>query len=264
MSVRLNRFSLIALGAVALVGAGCKQGQPTAATTPAETPAPYSPANANSTPAANSPAASEAAPAKTGDTGGGILSKLIPKPPPPVQIPAGTAVSVRLGQTLSTKTAQPGQAFEATLNAPLVIDGVRVASRGATARGVVVSSDDGGRVKGRAQLAVRLTSLVLANDKEAALQTAPVYRTAPGTKKKDALKVGIGSGIGAAIGAIAGGGRGAAIGAGAGAGAGTGVVLATHGDPAVLPVETLLSFKLSEPIEAQGPFPAAAPVKAAE
>ena len=254
LSIRWTRFSLIALGAVALVGAGCKPGQPTATTTPTEAPA-YSPANA--TPAANGATpANEETPAKK--TEGGILSKLGLKPPPPVRIPAGTAVSVRLGQTLSTKTAQPGEAFEATLNAPLIIDGVRVASRGATARGVVVSSDDGGRVKGRAQLAVRLTSLVLANDKEAALQTAPVYREAPGTKKKDALKVGIGSGIGAAIGAIAGGGRGAAIGAGAGAGAGTGVVLATHGAPAVLPVETLLSFKLSEPIEAQGPFPAAA------
>jgi len=169
---------------------------------------------------------------------------------------------VRLQSTLSTKTATAGEAFDATLADPIVINGLRLADRGATAHGVVVSSDDGGRVKGRAQLAVRLNSITLANGKEVALQTSPVYRVAPASKKKDALKIGIGSGIGAAIGAIAGGGKGAAIGAGAGAGAGTGVVLATKGAPAVLPVETALRFELREPIEAVGPFPSAQSVPA--
>ena len=68
------------------------------------------------------------------------------------------------------------------------------------------------------------------------------------TKKKDGVKIGVASGIGAAIGALAGGGKGAAIGAGAGAGAGTGVVLATHGDSAVIPVETVVTFTLRQPI----------------
>jgi hypothetical protein len=71
---------------------------------------------------------------------------------------------------------------------------------------------------------------------------------AKGTKKEDAVKVGVGSGIGAAIGAIAGGGKGAAIGAGVGAGAGTGVVLATKGDPAVIPSESALTFQLKAPL----------------
>jgi hypothetical protein len=60
--------------------------------------------------------------------------------------------------------------------------------------------------------------------------------------------VGIGAGVGAAIGAIAGGGKGAAIGAGAGGAAGTGTVLATRGDPAVLPSESLITFKLQAPV----------------
>jgi hypothetical protein len=62
------------------------------------------------------------------------------------------------------------------------------------------------------------------------------------------MKIGIGAGIGAAIGAIAGGGKGAAIGAGAGGGAGTGLVLATRGDPAVIPGESQLTFRLQGPI----------------
>ena len=56
------------------------------------------------------------------------------------------------------------------------------------------------------------------------------------------------SGIGAAIGAIAGGGKGAAIGAGAGGGAGTAVVLSTHGDAAVVPAESVIQFRLEQPI----------------
>src|SRR6266511_178751 len=48
--------------------------------------------------------------------------------------------------------------------------------------------------------------------------------------------------------AIAGGGKGAAIGAGAGGGAGTGLVLATRGDPAVVPSESKLTFRLQGPI----------------
>ena len=182
-------------------------------------------------------------------------------PPQPIRVtvPAGTPLQVRIDTSLSTKTARPGQTFEASLAAPLTIDGHHLADRGARARGVVLASDPGGRVKGRAQLSVRLTELTLSNGRQLALQTAPVARLAPATKKKDALKIGIGSGIGAAIGAIAGGGKGAAIGAGAGAAGGTGVVLGTRGDAAVIPAETLLNFKLSEPAEAEGPLPGAQP-----
>ena len=50
------------------------------------------------------------------------------------------------------------------------------------------------------------------------------------------------------FGAIVGGKKGAGIGAATGAGAGTGVVLATRGDPAVYPSETVITFKLRAPI----------------
>ena len=68
------------------------------------------------------------------------------------------------------------------------------------------------------------------------------------TKKKDAAKIGIGAGAGALIGGIAGGGKGAGIGALVGGGGGTAVVLATRGDPAVVPSETVLNLKLSAPL----------------
>jgi hypothetical protein len=97
-------------------------------------------------------------------------------------------------------------------------------------------------------MTVKLRSLQLADGRTVDLATNSYTKEAKGTKKKDAMKIGIGAGIGAAIGAIAGGGKGAAIGAGAGGGAGTGLVLATRGDPAVIPSESQLTFRLKGPI----------------
>ena len=112
----------------------------------------------------------------------------------------------------------------------------------------VVQADKGGRVKDRASLTVQLTGLHTTAGHVLEISTNSISREAKATKGKDAAKIGIGSGIGAAIGAIAGGGKGAAISATAGAGAGSGVVLATTGDPAVIPSETVLVFELSSPV----------------
>ena len=122
-----------------------------------------------------------------------------------------------------------------------------IAPRGTQVEGLVADSDPGGRVKGVATISVRLTQLRV-GDRNVAIQTGTIARRAHATKRKDAAKVGIGAGIGAAIGAIAGGGEGAAIGAASGGAAGTGVVLATHGDPAVIGAESVLTFKLTAPV----------------
>jgi hypothetical protein len=165
-----------------------------------------------------------------------------------VTLPAGTAIKVRTTSTLSTKSATSGEAFMASLEEPIVDGTWVIAPKGATVHGVVAESDPGGRVKGVASLAIRLTKLETADGRTVDIATSTFATEAKDTKKKDAVKVGIASGIGAAIGAIAGGGKGAAIGAGAGAGAGTGAVLATHGDPAVIPSESVVNFKLREPV----------------
>jgi hypothetical protein len=155
---------------------------------------------------------------------------------------------VRTTSTLSTKSAEAGEGFTATLAEPLIEGDRVIAPKGATVEGRVVESADGGKVKGLARIAIALTSLHTTHG-EVPISTSPVARQARATKKKDATKIGIGAGVGAAIGAIAGGGKGAAIGSAVGAGAGTGVVLATKGDPAVFPAESLLTFRLNVPAE---------------
>lgn len=167
-----------------------------------------------------------------------------PVQPAPVTLPEGTVLKVRTTTTLSTKTNQPGETFTATLAEPVVEEGRVIAAKGAQVEGRIAESDKGGRIEGRAEIAVRLTRIHTAGGGSVEITTTTVAREAASTKRQDATKIGIGSGVGAAIGAIAGGGKGAAIGAAAGAGAGTGYVLATHGNPAVIPAESLLSFKL--------------------
>jgi hypothetical protein len=133
------------------------------------------------------------------------------------------------------------------------VDGYVIAKRGAAVEGVITEADDGGRVKGKAFMTLSLRKLTTADGRTISIQTSNASQEAKSGKKKDAAKVGIATGIGAAIGAIAGGGRGAAIGAGAGAAGGTGMVLATKGEAAVVPAESVLTFTLAAPVTVQEP-----------
>ena len=164
-----------------------------------------------------------------------------------VTVPAGTLLRVRTTSTVSTRVNRAGETVRASLEDPLVMNGLVVAPRGSGVTLQVADSNKGGRVKGRAHLALRLVSIQAAGVNKN-VRTNTLWYQARGTKKKDLAKIGAGSGIGAGIGAIAGGGVGAAIGAGAGAGAGGVLVLTTRGDPAVVPSESLLHFRLSEPL----------------
>jgi hypothetical protein len=159
----------------------------------------------------------------------------------------GTPLVVRTTNALSSNTQVAGQAFTAHLEQPLVVNGREVFGKGTEVEGRIVDSDKGGRVKGVASISVQMTRLHPAGGRTSDISTSTITQGANATKKKDALKIGIGSGVGAAIGAIVGGGKGAAIGAAAGAGAGTGAVLATHGDSAVIPSESVLRFTLRAP-----------------
>ena len=173
-----------------------------------------------------------------------------PEPPPPPQprkvtLSAGTLLPVRLGETLTSEKNKEGDAFTATLDRPLVIDGFVVAERGARLEGRVVEADRAGKVRGVSHLAIELVRLTTADGQRINIRTEAFHKDGQADRGRDAAKIGAGAAIGAAIGAIAGGGRGAAIGAGVGGAAGTGTVLATRGKPAELPVETRISFRVN-------------------
>ncbi|MEP6539343.1 MAG: hypothetical protein ABJF23_28660 [Bryobacteraceae bacterium] len=175
-----------------------------------------------------------------------------PEPPPRVPrtitVPAGTTLSVRIDETLSSEKNRAGDSFRAILDQPLAVDGLVVAERGARVMGKVIDSDRAGRVKGVALLTLELTQLNTSDGQKVKIQTETFNKHGETSKKADGVKIGAAAAIGAAIGAIAGGGKGAAIGAGAGGAAGTGGVMATRGKDAEVPVETKLSFRLRDAI----------------
>lgn len=178
----------------------------------------------------------------------------VEKPAPPkreprqVTVPAGTLISVRLREALSTERQSAHDPFFATLDAPLIVEGLVIAERGALVRGRVVDAVGAGRVKGRAALVLQLDELTTSDGQKVEIRTDSFRHEAESTVKSDVAKTGVAAGIGAAIGAIAGGGRGAAIGAAIGGAAGAGGAMATRGKPAELPSETRLTFRLSEPV----------------
>ena len=166
----------------------------------------------------------------------------------PVVIPAGTALTVRLGQSVGSKISQPGESFSATLANPVEVGGKSVVPAGANVTGTVVDAKPLGRFKGGAVLELKLTSISI-NGSEQPIHTSAVTRTEKGKGKRTAVLAGGGAGLGALIGGLAGGGKGALIGGAAGAGAGTAGAAFTGNKEIVLPAESALSFTLAEPLE---------------
>ena len=164
-----------------------------------------------------------------------------------ITIPAGTALTVRLGSTVSSRSSRIEDPIDATIVRPIVINGTTVVPAGSAVSGYVSQAERSGRVKGRARVGVRFNTLRVDGTRYR-LQTAAINRVAPGTKKADATKIGIGAGAGAIVGAIAGGKKGAAIGSAVGAGGGTGVVLATRGREVSLPRGTTVTTRLTQPL----------------
>lgn len=168
--------------------------------------------------------------------------------PKPIIVPADTPIEVTLDQSLSSKTATSGQAFLATVEAPIEIDGKVAIPKSARATGVVKDAKAAGRFKGGSVLALTLTNITIDGKSYDVTTSAPSF-SHKGKGKRTAVAVGGGAGIGALIGGIAGGGKGAAIGAAVGAGAGAGGAAFTGKADVVLPAETGLTFKLEQPLE---------------
>lgn len=171
-----------------------------------------------------------------------------PPPPKPVVVPAGTVLTVRLGETIESKTATPGTVFHATMANPLTIDGVMLVPNASEVSGVVKDAKKAGKFKGAAVLTLSLTSLTVKGH-EYHIVAEDISQTTTGKGKRTAGVIAGGTGVGAAIGGLAGGGKGAGIGALVGAAAGT-VGAATTGNSRDIsyPVESALSFRLAEPL----------------
>jgi hypothetical protein len=169
--------------------------------------------------------------------------------PGAVTLPAGTRLPIVLDTPVASDTSRVEQSIAGHLSRDIAVNGVVVVPAGSEVLGAVTSARRSGRVKGRAFIGIRFTTLVPKGSRERyRIQTAAIGRMAPATKKADAIKIGAPAAGGALIGALAGGKKGALIGAGVGGGAGTAVVLTTRGKEVGIARGTQLMLRLASPV----------------
>jgi hypothetical protein len=167
--------------------------------------------------------------------------------PKPMTVPEQTAIAVTLDQGLASDQNHPGDHFEATVSAPVVIDEHTVIPQGAHVEGLVVDARPSGRLMGRARLQLSLDSVDVAG-KSYQLQTTATQKIGGNHKKRNWAWIAGGGGGGLLVGALAGGGKGALIGGPVGAGAGTAVAFVTGKNDIHLSPETPLTFHLAQPV----------------
>jgi len=178
-----------------------------------------------------------------------------------ITVPTGTRIGVILENGISTATAKPGDSIYFRTSFPITIENKVVVPVNSYMRGEVVDSKRPGHVKGKGELGIRLTSLVLPNGYTVDLNAEPHSTdspkvktddegkmTGPGGKGKDAVSdvttVATTAGAGAIIGGLSSGAKAAGIGAGVGGAAGLAAILLSRGPDAQLPRGSAMDLML--------------------
>ena len=159
-------------------------------------------------------------------------------------VPSGQELDVRLGTTLSSKTAKVEQRFDATTVADLTQNGRVLIPSGSTVRGVVSAVDPADRIH-------RAGSLTLSFDEvNVRGRSYPIRAMATNVFESGGIReeggtAGVGAGAGAIVGGILGGVKGAILGAVIGAG---GAIAATEGKDIDLPAGSIIRIRLDSPM----------------
>jgi len=165
--------------------------------------------------------------------------------PAPLLIPAGTPITIRLQEGLSSASAVPGERFDGTVDEPVILDDNIVIPVGASVSGHVIIARRSGRLRHPGELGLTLDSVVVDNQ-TVPLATSNIVARGGSHKKRNLGWIGGGGGGGALIGALAAGGKGALIGGGIGAVAGTTTAFVTGKKNVGFGAERRLTFRLKQ------------------
>jgi len=220
-------------------------------------------------PTTSAPAVETAPPGAKAPTPAPAVAAAAPAPNKSAQIevPTGTHLPLVLHNGISTRSARPGDPVYFETLFPVLVDGRVVIPAGSYVSGEVTEAKRPGRVKGRAEMMIKLTTMILPNSYMVNLNATPSGASSGGgeTVNGEGKIVGgsgkgsdvgtvirttaAGAGIGAGVGAAAGdAGKGAGIGAGVGALAGLTAVLLTRGPEAELPRGSTVEAVIDRPI----------------
>jgi hypothetical protein len=220
------------------------------------------PQQGSTAPAAASAATPQSAPAPSV-----VAAAPAPDKSAQIEVPTGTHLPLVLHNGISTRSAQRGDPVYFETLFPVMVDGRVVVPAGSYVSGEITEAKRPGRVKGRAEMMIKLTTMILPNSYMVNLNATPTGASSGGgeTVNSEGKIVGgsskgsdvgtvirttaAGTGIGAGVGAAAGdAGRGAGIGAGVGALAGLTAVLLTRGPEAELPRGSTVEAVIERPI----------------
>jgi hypothetical protein len=184
------------------------------------------------------------------------------------EIPQGTHVLLRMVNAISTRTAREGDRVYLRTASPIVVNGKFLVPVDTYVEAIVSYSIRSGRVKGRAELGIRVNSFTLPTGET--LRVSPQLSSVDsggteqkvdakeneikqgGTKGQDAQRIAVITGSGAAIGGLADHSwKGAGIGAGIGSGVGLATVLLTRGREVDLAQGTTLDVVFDRPVSVE-------------
>jgi hypothetical protein len=217
---------------------------------PAPAPAPATPATPKPAPLITSSTAPQAAtPAGPPPPGWRAPSATAGAPsatpqPGGITLPVGTEIAVRTIDRIDSKKADLSHEYAASLDDPIVVNGVTVVPANANAVLKIVEAQGPGLTHG-ATLATALVAVII-NGQRINVETGKLDSKAGSRAKRTAAGGAIGAGAGAGIGAAAGGGVGAAAGAAAGAGVGA-VAARVTGKGVEIAPETRFTYALTQP-----------------
>jgi len=180
------------------------------------------------------------------------VAEVAPAPPEPrfedLELPGQSVIGLQLETSVTSETARVEDEVIARVTRDVRV-GDRVAiPAGSKVHGEVTLVERGSRVRERARLGVRFTSIVLGDGTRLPIDTEPIYREGDSVRNENAAKIGGGAIGGAIIGGILGGAKGAALGGALGGGAGTAAVAAQGRNAATLPAGAPVTVRIERPV----------------
>ena len=178
-----------------------------------------------------------------------------------LSLPTGTALKVKLENTLTTFSSRAGDPFSGRLTEAVMQDGKTVLPVGTTVQGRVTKVTDPRRVAGKPTIGIFPEYVVLPNGERYVLNATLVDTNVGkgtdvnnegqfkgnGRNGKDVIEMGMGTGGGMLVGGLIGGGKGVLVGGAVGA-----TLTVTHWlakrRSATLPAGTELTMELSRPM----------------